>query len=533
MLPLLPLLVLAAPIDIYPQDDLWTALKSLGPGDELIIHAGEYQSPGFVELSLPGTADQPIVIRGADGEVPVLKGTPDQNLINVSGTHYTIRGLELVGGSHGLRLATSAHARLEELEIHGTGDVGISCNRPDNTYEDITIRRVHIHDTGVGGGPGECMYLGCNDGACTVFDSLVEFNWCHDTLAGTQGDGIELKTGSYNTAIRHNVIYNVKYPAITMYGTQGKAGNLVEGNVVWNVGDNGIQTVGDVIVRNNIVLDVGASGIASKPSQGEIVEDLTIVHNTVIGAGDTCLRGNQYPGGAGIVVANNALYCEATSAIKLPEGQGSALVAGNRVLGQVSGVNGGADDGGPLAAAFTDAAGKDLYPLAGSPLIDAGDPAHAVEDDFNCLPRGGAPEVGAYDYSAPQNPGWMIQEGFKECADLGGTDSDTGGTTGTTSGGTSAGGTESDGTTNASTSSGNTSGASTAGTAATDGGGTGDTAASATGATTGAAASDGGTSGGEGSDDTGCACDAHDRRGNPLTWLAALILLPLRRRRAR
>lgn len=42
-------------------------------------------------------------------------------------------------------------------------------------------------------------------------------------------------------------------------------------------------------------------------------------------------------GGADIVVANNALFCEATSAIELPEGRGPAVFAANAVLGQVSG----------------------------------------------------------------------------------------------------------------------------------------------------------------------------------------------------
>src|SRR5690606_17780386 len=150
----------------------------------------------------------------------------------------------------------------------------------------------------------------------------------------------------YNTVIRHNVIYNVKYPGITAYGTQGMPRNTIEGNAVWSVGDNGIQLVGDAIVRNNLVFDVGASGIAAKPSQGELVQNLTVVHNTVIGAGDGCLRGNQCSGGgADIVVANNALFCEATSAIKLPDGPGPAVFAANAVLGSVSGLMSGTLDG--------------------------------------------------------------------------------------------------------------------------------------------------------------------------------------------
>ena len=308
--------------------------------------------------------------------------------------------------------------------IHNVGDVGISCNRPGNTYEDITIRRLHIHDTGTGGGPGECMYLGCNNNDCQMWDSLIEFNWCHDTLAGSQGDGIELKTGSYNSVIRHNVVHDVKYPGITVYGTvDNKPANIVEGNAVWNVVDNGIQTVGDVIVRNNIVMSVGASGIAAKPSQGEIVENLEVVYNTVVGAGDACLRGNELPMGSNNVFANNALYCGATSAIKFPQGPGDAAVANNAVVGALNGQDMGTLDGIDPATAFLDADNMELYPSAQGPLVDAGSSDHSAAEDFNCLARdNGEPEIGAYDNAASPdaNPGWVVQEGFKECADDGG-----------------------------------------------------------------------------------------------------------------
>jgi hypothetical protein len=43
-------------------------LSQLVAGDEVVVHAGTYQTPGFYEVTWPGTAAQPIVIRAADGE---------------------------------------------------------------------------------------------------------------------------------------------------------------------------------------------------------------------------------------------------------------------------------------------------------------------------------------------------------------------------------------------------------------------------------------------------------------------------------
>jgi hypothetical protein len=413
-------------VDVYPADDLFGTINALAPGDEVVVHEGTYttQQDGgswFREVVLSGTEDTPIVVRAADGEAVVLSGDPagSQNVVNLSGTWFTWRGFEMEHGSHGLRLYPSSHATIEDLHVHDTGDVGISANVTGAYYVDITLRHNQVDHTG---GTGECFYLGCNYSECVFHDSVVELNWCHDTLGTEQGDGIEVKTGSYGVDVRHNVIHHVNYPGITMYGTAPYPPNTVEGNVVWNTNDNGIQLVGDAIVRNNLVMNAGASGIASKSSQGYIPKDLEIAYNTVVGAGDSCLRGNEWntTDSDSISVVGNALYCAATTAIRLPDGS-DATFADNAVQGTVEAPSGTFPAGAPEDD-LSDPAGMDLYPTSDSSLLDMGDAADAPANDFNCLPRAtGVPDVGAYERSADANPGWVVQPGFKECA---GSDSD-------------------------------------------------------------------------------------------------------------
>jgi hypothetical protein len=425
---LAPAPVAAEAFDVYPGDDLFAVLGALAPGDEVIVHEGTYstrQDGGswYRDVVLAGSEAAPIVVRAADGETVVLSGDPagSQNVVNLSGSWFTWRGFEMQYGSHGLRLFASSDATIEELRVHDTGDVGISMNVAGADYARMTLRYNEVHHTG---GTGECFYLGCNDAACVVHESIVEFNWCHDTIGTSQGDGIELKTGSYNVIVRHNVIHDVNYPGITMYGTNGEAQNTVEGNVVWNTNDNGIQLVGDAIVRNNLVMNAGANGISSNPSQGNVPRELDIAYNTVVGAGDSCLRGNQWNGAesASIRAVGNALYCGATTAIRLPDGAGAATFADNATLGTVE-APGGTFAAGAPEDDLADPIGLDLYPAAGSALLDMGDAANAPGDDFNCLAREtGEPDVGAYERSADANPGWVVQPGFKECAS---TDTDT------------------------------------------------------------------------------------------------------------
>lgn len=432
----------AASIDVKAGQDLFDVLGKLKAGDQVTIHAGRYKVPGYVALELLGTKDNPIVIAGKPGDEVIVEGISSQNTFNLSGSWFSLQGLKIEGGSHGVRLGTCDHVTLQDLEISGVGDVGISCNFGGKTCEAITIRRNHIHHTGVSGGPGECMYLGCNNNACQVWDSVIEYNWCHDTTAGGQGDGIELKTGSYNNIVRHNVIHDVKYPAITVYGTvNNKKPNIVEGNVIWAVQDNGIQMVGDATVQNNIIFDVGNYGLQIKPSQGELVENLIVQHNTVINPGSTCLRASDLSQGSNNEISNNALFCNGGTAMKIVGGPGTTKFETNAGEGATEGLTKGFVSVGDAAEAMIDPAKKNVYPSKASKLLKAGSPSQ-VKLDFNCRPRSASSiDIGAYQYGPEQNPGWVLAPGFKECEQESSTGTD--GSTGTTATG-SASSTESD-----------------------------------------------------------------------------------------
>ncbi|HEY5935598.1 MAG TPA: right-handed parallel beta-helix repeat-containing protein [Kofleriaceae bacterium] len=420
---LAPAVANAETYEIFPTDDLFARLRVLAAGDEVIVHAGTYTTPGFFQVTWTGTEASPITVRAADGERPVIVGTPAQNVIDLDGSYFTLRGFEIRGGSHGVRLAATDHAVLEDLVIHDLGDVGISCNRPGLDCSSVTIRRNEIFDTGKAG-PGEGMYLGCNDATCIFRDSIVEHNYVHD-IGGDQGDGIEVKTGASGVIVRDNVIVRTKYPGITMYGFAGTGmPNVVERNLVWTTIDNGIQIVGQVRVRNNIVIAAGTNGIQSKASQGHTPDDLEIVNNTIVGAGVACLKSNDWATATGQLVANNAVYCDGKIAIDLNGGAPNAMVVANVGLGTAN-VPTGFALGRSVAEDLGDPAIGDVYPRAGSPLEGTGDAAHATTNDFDGCPRDTPVDIGAYERS-PEGRLWAVAEAFKPAPSCGGTASDAG-----------------------------------------------------------------------------------------------------------
>lgn len=410
--------------EISPRHDWFRILHGDGlePGDRVILAAGTYTDPRRLEMSHRGTAEEPVTIGAAPG-ARVLVKRPDarQNTINLAGCqHLTLHGLEITGGAAGIRIAGKGkHAArfitLESLHIHHIGGVAVTANHPGHNYEGLVFRRNHIHHTG---GHGEGFYLGANnagDGstAACVFNSVVEGNYIHD-LKGrgvSQGDGIEIKDGSYGNVIRDNVIHDTNYPGIIVYGTDARERNVIERNVIWNSGDHGIQAAADAVIRNNIIFDVTASGIYARDHQSAVVGNLHIVHNTIVTPGRVSVRVVPPASGAfsgPIIIANNAVY--GNRSMVLPRNPGITL-AGNAGSGSLDGwARASANEwngGGSLRSDFS--GGDDrFFPSSGGILEGGAAVRFLVPDDFNGTRRAASRDVGAYRHDPEGNPGWTI-----------------------------------------------------------------------------------------------------------------------------
>ncbi|MCB1743558.1 MAG: right-handed parallel beta-helix repeat-containing protein, partial [Gammaproteobacteria bacterium] len=411
-------------ITVAPGDDVRGKWNEAAAGNcSLHFEAGTHVVTARLGRSFAGTAEDPVVVSGEGAALTtLLRPDANQNIIDVGGTHFELRDMALTGGSRGIRLTgdTSA-ARFTRLAVHGTQDNAFSANDVGTAYTGIEISHSEFYDTN---GAGECLYLGCNNDGCTFGDSLVAYNYCHDTFStqGTsQGDGLDLKGGTFNVVVRGNVFVNTYGPGILTYANGGRAQNIIEGNVVWMSGDVGIQATGDALIRNNIVvvdgLDVPAMN-ASGGNQGT-PNNLQIINNTVVmpsGTGN-CLEARNWQAPAqNMVIANNALFCPGREALRTVNVDfGIAQIVANAIEGGTN-VPSGTFPAGTWQSQLTDVATANVYPVAGSALIAAGDSRYAAADDFNCLTRDRASaDVGAYSYSGDSNPGWTVENSFKTC----------------------------------------------------------------------------------------------------------------------
>lgn len=423
--------------ELKPGGDWFGVLNGnhLKPGDQVVLTTGVYRDARRLVIGHRGTAERPIVIRAHESGGVVLR-RPDarQNTINIVGAQYLVlRGLEITGGSTGIRLMKSDRhsckfVTIEQMHIHHVGGPAITANSPGNTYEGLVFRRNHIHHTS---GHGEGFYLGTNnkpDGstAGTMFNSVVESNYIHD-LNGpniSQGDGIEIKDGSYNNLVRDNVIHDTNYPGVIVYGTDGHAPNIVERNAIWNSGDHGIQAAAEAIIRNNVVLNSQADGIHSHTHQSAQVGDLQVLHNTVVSkrpkaTGIRISLPNTERLAGPVVIANNAIFVSADGfALRVPtrkNAEETISVTGNAGTGAAEGLPSNIDRDiwnptGQIARDLDD----HYVPRRGSTLIGAANPRYVVPDDFNANSRHGRYDVGACVFGVEKDPGWTMTPGFKE-----------------------------------------------------------------------------------------------------------------------
>lgn len=402
----------AAQIRLGPSDDVEARLNALSPGDEVILEDGLYVIGERFYVNVAGTAAAPIVIRAADGARPHFRQDAGQNVWDLDARFLVLRGIEFSGGSAGLRVQSAEDVTIEDCEIHDTADVGLRMNDGGQTYLRVSILRNHIHHTS---GTGEGMYLGCNGDGCRMADSRIIGNYVHHTTMGvSQGDGIELKEGSYGNVIADNVIHDTNYPCLTGYATLGNgADNVIERNVMWSCGSHAIQWTADAVIRNNVLLSGRDNGALSiQPNSMGTPTNLVITHNTVIApmADAIALRGVSGP----VVVANNAVYAMSGRAIFVRDAHPMLVIAGNVGEGGTAGFSGGftastmaADLSG---ASYSGTIPNDVFPRAGGGLIASGDAAHVPADDFNGTARMGVADVGAYAFGDGSNPGWTFAE---------------------------------------------------------------------------------------------------------------------------
>ncbi|OGL41054.1 MAG: hypothetical protein A2161_18010 [Candidatus Schekmanbacteria bacterium RBG_13_48_7] len=418
--------IFAAVYTATNEAEIQSYTNTLTAGDTLQVQSGAYSMRTWRIQNIHGNSSAWITIEPVGGSVSIT-GNDNQNVVNMDNISYVIfRDFEITysgttSAIDGIKFnagTTSEYIIIEHCHIHDITGVGINSKASELQW--FWVLWNHIHDTD---DTGEGMYLGHHDGSGIVHDALISHNWVHDTH-GSQGDGIEIKRSCYSVSIEDNVVYNTNnYPGIIVYRTDRadlSLQNVIKNNVIWNAGE-GIFAVAEADIYNNIIFN-SSYGINTRNYSGWGMRDLRLYNNTVYSCSVTCMRLSDWNVATGVMeVINNAVYQDSVSdsALQAPAGIGPATILNNYYYG-TSAISAGFTPGNPPPNEFVNPSiipgSINLYPLSTSLLIDSGhDLSTIFQNDFNTTrrPHGTSWDVGAYEYSAPVNPGWQVQEGFK------------------------------------------------------------------------------------------------------------------------
>lgn len=424
---------LAASVELNPGDDVAALTASLAAGDEILFNPGTYPIASYLDWHGKGSESQPIVLKAKGGEV-ILEFSGSNEILYLHDAQYLrIDGITFAmtsdntNGPYAMYMADTSHVSITNC-VFGPAYHGVYIDG-DNT--DLAFE----HNEVMGTTDGHGVYIGCSDASCWTQDSTFLNNWIHD-LGGSYAYGLYLANGGQGNTIADNVIYNVAYRGMAVNSTESGDVNLVEGNAIWNIGETGLLVRGGSIVQNNVIFNTTTgAGLYSGDNERGTLAYASISHNTVYNTGGYAGYVESWAGREGMVLANNA-FCNPTGYGLYAADAGidaDNYISHNVVTGLVQHFElyDGTDTpiipgGGALD--FLDPEGWNFYPSASSALVNAADPGSAAfvpPDDFNGAARNGeSPDAGAYERSGDQNPGWLLQEGYKTVGELNDGDDD-------------------------------------------------------------------------------------------------------------
>ncbi|MEX1994428.1 MAG: hypothetical protein WD929_07180 [Steroidobacteraceae bacterium] len=264
---LLPTTAIMVPVSNAAQ--LANALANAVPGNVIEIAAGSYRGP--FSISRSGTADNPIILRGAGSAQVVIDATGASYGLTVSGSHVFVEGLTVSGGDWGMRLSGNENLVVRRTRITG---VNKGIDGRNGSHRNYTICDNVLEGSFLW--PNVSSATWDQEGIVVTGQGHVI---CHNTLSGF-GDALGI---SQNTSLPN--------AALDFFGNE----------VLWT-GDDGFEIDyghRNIRVFDNRVTNSGM-GISVQPSWGG---PIYVVRNVFVNQAHSPYKLNNDP--TGILIYNN------------------------------------------------------------------------------------------------------------------------------------------------------------------------------------------------------------------------------------
>ncbi|MBP7864493.1 MAG: FG-GAP repeat protein [Acidobacteria bacterium] len=353
---------------------LQAVVNLLQPGD-LVEVDGDVTYPGGVVFRKPGTAAQPITIRGVrvNGRRPVLSGgTNTVQFMTVwfgpgddRADHYVFEGFEVTGGTSRGIFHQADDLVLRDVLVHHCPKQGIL--GADWGSGSLWMEYCEVHHCGGGEGDHQ-IYIATDEGYHPGSVFRMQHCYVHD---GNGGNSV--KSRAERNEIYYNWIEGGYYHELDLIGSEeydepvAREDSDVVGNVIWK------KTIPSGYTDYWYVARVGGDGT------GDSYGRFRFVNNTILCGGRAVFR--IHYGIESVEMHNNVFWRVGGGPVTVFTEQDIDWRPGQRTIGGSGnwvptgsssipagwiGTLTGADPG------FADLAGGDLSPAGGSPLLDHG-----------------------------------------------------------------------------------------------------------------------------------------------------------------
>ncbi|NJN40407.1 MAG: hypothetical protein HC807_05615, partial [Gammaproteobacteria bacterium] len=121
-------------VPVSSAAQLSSALSNASPGHVIEIAAGNYRGPFTISRS--GTADNPILLRGAGSALVVIDAGGASYGLTVAGSHVFVEGLTVSGSDWGMRLSGQENLVVRQVRIT---DVNKGIDGRNGSHRNYTI----------------------------------------------------------------------------------------------------------------------------------------------------------------------------------------------------------------------------------------------------------------------------------------------------------------------------------------------------------------------------------------------------------
>ncbi len=347
------------------------AAVALQPGDRVDVD-GAVTYPGGVILRQSGTAALPIVIRGVrvNGQRPLIAGGVNSIEFRQS-NHVVLEGFEITGGSSRCVFVPAAFIVLRDLLVRDCPNMGILSS--DQLSGSLTLEFSEIRSSG-SGTSNHPLYIQTDE---VAFPGAV-FRMRHNYVHSGNGGNL-LKSRAERNEVHYNWFEGATYHELELIGPDQYT---QQGG--WSVGlkREDSEVLGNVIVHSGsfgAVMRFGGDGTGESRGRYRVVNNTIVVSGT--SSATTVFR--LFSGIESVEAHNNVIHRTSPGTLTIERAVEAEWSLGRRVAGSNNWIRQGAtvvpaEWSGTTSGSspgFANASTGDFQPVAGSPMLDAGNAA--------------------------------------------------------------------------------------------------------------------------------------------------------------